>query len=98
MKRIVAKRTLKEFWEKHPDSEQYLKTWYDIALQAAWNTPNEVKQTFASASIIGNDKVVFNIRGNNYRLVVKINYEKQWMFIRFMGNHAEYDKIDSTTI
>jgi len=98
MKRIVAKRTLKEFWEKHPDSEQYLKTWYEIAKHADWGTPNEVKETFASASIISNSRVVFNIKGNTYRLIVKFNYHKQWMFIRFIGTHAEYDKIDATTV
>lgn len=98
LKRIIAKRTLKEFWEKYPDCEQYLKTWYDIAWRADWKSPNDIKETFASASIIANNRVVFNIRGNNYRLVVKFNYERQWIFIRFIGTHAEYDKIDATII
>lgn len=98
LKRIIAKRTLREFWEKHPDCEQYLKTWYDIAWRADWKSPNDIKDTFASTSVIANNRVVFNIRGNNYRLVVKFNYERQWAFIRFIGTHAEYDKIDATTI
>ena len=98
MKRIIAKRTLKEFWEKHPDCEQHLKTWYDIAWRAAWKSPNDVKETFASASIIANNRVIFNIKGNNYRLVVQFNYQRQWAFIRFIGTHAEYDKMDATTI
>lgn len=98
MKRIIAKRTLREFWAKHPDCEQYLKTWYDIAWCADWKSLNDIKETFASASIIANNRVIFNIRGNHYRLVIKFNYERQWAFIRFIGTHAEYDKIDSTTI
>ena len=98
MKRIVAKSTLREYWEKHADSEQYLKTWYDTAKSAKWSSPNDVKQTYVSASILKNGRVVFNIKGNSYRLIVKFNYEKQWAFIRFIGTHAEYDIIDADTI
>ena len=98
MKRIIAKSTLKEFWEKHTDAEQYLKTWYDTAKTAKWSSPNEVKQTYISASILKNGRVVFNIKGNAYRLVVKFNFEKQWAFIRFIGTHPEYDKINADTI
>lgn len=98
MKRIIAKRTLKEFWEKYPDCEQYLKTWYEIAKASNWLNPNDVKQTYASASIIKDNRVVFNVKGNSYRLVVKFNYERQWAFIRFVGTHSEYDKIDVETV
>ena len=98
MKRIIAKSTLREFWEKHADSEQYLKTWYDTAKSAKWFSPNDVKQTYINASILKSGRVVFNIKGNSYRLIVKFNYEKQWAFIRFIGTHAEYDKIDADTI
>jgi mRNA interferase HigB len=98
MKRIVAKSTHREFWEKHADSEQYLKTWYDTAKSSKWFSPNDVKQTYISASILKNGRVVFNIKGNSYRLVVKFNYEKQWAFIRFIGTHPEYDKINADTI
>lgn len=98
MKRILAKSTLRSFWEKHPDSEQYLKTWYDIAMNANWNNPNDVKMTFANASILKDNRVVFNIKGNAYRLIVKFNYEKQWMFIRFIGTHGEYNRINADTI
>ncbi len=86
------------FWENHPDSEQYLKTWFDTAMNSVWKSPNEVKQTYASASILKDGRVVFNIKGNTYRLVVKLNFEKQWIFIRFIGTHEEYDKIDANTI
>ena len=98
MKRIHSKSTLRAFWEKHADSEQYLKTWYDTVKHADWKKPNDIKRTYANASIIGNNRVVFNIKGNTYRLVVKFNYERQWAFIRFIGTHAEYDKIDAKTI
>jgi len=98
MKRIFAKSTLKTFWEKHPDAEQYLKTWYDTAKNSDWRTPSEVKQNYATVSILREGRIVFNIKGNTYRLIVKFNFEKQWAFIRFIGTHAEYDRINANTI
>jgi mRNA interferase HigB len=98
MERIFAKSTLREFWELHPDSEQHLKTWYDTALSSSWRTPNEIKQTYRNASILREGRIVFNIKGNDYRLVVKFNFEKQWIFIRFIGTHEDYDNIDANTI
>jgi mRNA interferase HigB len=98
MERIFSKSTLREFWETYTDSEQYLKTWYDTAMNSDWKTPNDVKQTYANASILKNSRIVFNIKGNTYRLVVKFNFEKQWIFIRFIGTHAEYDEIDADNI
>lgn len=98
MERIFSKRTLREFWEKHAETEQYLKTWYDTAIHSNWKTPNEVKNTYANASILKNERIVFNIKGNDYRLVAKFNFQKGWIFIRFIGTHAEYDKIDANTI
>ena len=98
MERIFAKSTLREFWENNPDTEQYLKTWYDTAINANWRTPAEVKQAYSTASILKNSRIVFNIKGNLYRLIAKINFEKQWIFIRFVGTHTEYDRIDANTI
>jgi len=98
MKRIIAKSTLRLFWEKYADSEQYLKTWYDTAKNANWHSPNQEKESYIHASVLKNGRVVFNIKGNAYRLVVKFNYERQWAYIRFVGTHAEYDKIDANTI
>ena len=98
MERIFAKSTLRSFWEIHPDSEQYLKTWYDTARSAYWKSPSEVKQTYANASILKDSRIVFNIKGNSYRLIAKFNFEKQWIFIRFIGTHVEYDKINANTI
>ncbi len=98
MNRIFAKSTLRIHWERYADSEQYLKTWYDTAMNSDWKTPIDVKQTYTNASILKNGRVVFKIKGNAYRLIVKFNFEKQWAFIRFVGTHSEYDKIDPDTI
>ncbi len=98
MERVFAKSTLKNFWEAHPDSEQYLKTWFDTAMNSDWKTPSEIKQTYVNACILKDSRIVFNIKGNSYRLVAKFNFEKQWIFIRFIGTHSEYDKIDANTI
>jgi mRNA interferase HigB len=100
MKNIVSLRTLKEHWEKpgREDSQEQLKAWYQEAKKAEWLSPNQVKEQYKHASVVGNNRIVFNICGNKYRLVVKINYEAQWIFIRFIGTHKEYDQIDATTI
>ena len=98
MDRIFAKSTLREYWEKNPDSEQYLKTWFDTSINSDWKTPGDVKQTYASASILKDSRIFFNIKGNSFRLVAKFNFEKQWISIRFIGTHKEYDKIDANTI
>ncbi|RZK47868.1 MAG: type II toxin-antitoxin system HigB family toxin [Pedobacter sp.] len=96
--RVIAKKTLRDFWENHGDCEQQLKSWYREAETATWQNPNEIKNDYPSASIIGDNRVVFNIKGNNYRLIVKINYDYQMTWIRFIGTHAEYDKIDANKI
>lgn len=98
MERIFSKSTLREFWEKYPETEQYLKTWYDTAIRAEWKTPNEVKSTYVNASILKDSRIVFNIKGNAYRMIAKFNFEKQWVFVRFIGTHHEYDNIDANTI
>lgn len=98
MNRIIAKSTLREFWVKHKDSEQYLKTWYENAKKSSWKSPTDIKNTYANASILKNGRVVFNIKGNSYRLIVQFNFERQWAFIRFIGTHQEYDKINAETI
>ncbi len=98
MKRIIAKKALRDFWSIYPDAEQYLKTWYETAKNAEWLSPKDIKQTYANASILKDGRVVFNIKGNSYRLVVKFNYERQWAFIRFIGTHKAYDTIDANTI
>lgn len=96
--RVIAKRALRDFWEKHADCEQQLKAWYNEAEQANWNNPNEIKKDYPSASILEDNRIVFNIKGNRYRLIVKINYPYGVVWIRFVGTHADYDKIDATKI
>lgn len=96
--RIIARRTLREFWERNPDSETPLKVWFREIKNAGWKNFNELKAQFGNASVVGNDRVVFNIKGNTYRLVAAVDYEKQILWIRFIGNHKAYDKIDAKTI
>jgi mRNA interferase HigB len=92
--RIIAKKALREFWLRHADAEEPLLAWYREVEQADWDTPMKVKEKYRSASIVGGNRVVFNIKGNDYRLVVKINYPYRVVYIRFVGTHAEYDRID----
>jgi mRNA interferase HigB len=97
--RIIAIKKLKEFWNNgYSDSEQPLKVWYQIFKQNNFYTTHEVKRLFASASFVGNNRVVFNISGNKYRLVAHIRYDIQILFIRFIGTHAQYDKINVTEV
>lgn len=96
--RVIAKKILREFWEKHADLEEQLKTWYKEASKANWKGPVDIKAEYANASILKNGRVVFNICGNKYRLIVDINYVRQWMFIRFIGTHNDYDKVDADKI
>ncbi|NMC84770.1 MAG: type II toxin-antitoxin system HigB family toxin [Anaerolineaceae bacterium] len=96
--RIISRRRLVEFWEAHPDAEQPLRAWYTEAKKASWNSPAEIKAIYRSVSILPNNRVVFNIKGNTYRLIVVVEYSQGKMFIRFVGTHAEYDRIDATSI
>ena len=96
--RIIARSTLRQFWEKHPDAEQPLKAWYDEASRAEWNSPTDIKSTYRNTSIIGNNRVVFNIKGNDYRLVTAIDYRRKTVFIKWLGPHSQYDKIDVRTV
>jgi len=95
---VLAKKTLRDFWEKHADCEQQLKAWYEEAEAAEWKSPNDIKVQYVTASFLADNRVVFNIKGNRYRLIVKVYYEYGKVFIRFIGTHAEYDKINATTI
>ena len=96
--RVIAKKVLREFWTKHPDSEQQLKAWYQEANSANWKSPKDIKAEYPTASILAGNRIVFNIKGNHYRLIVKINYQYQMGWIRFIGTHTQYDKIDATKI
>lgn len=88
--RVIAKRILRDFWEKHSDCEQQLKSWFKEAGKAEWKNPNEIKAEYPSASILNENRVCFKIKGNHYRLIAKINYDYQLLWIRFIGTHAEF--------
>ena len=99
--RIIALSTLKEFWERNPaytDATEPTLAWYRHALKADWASPTDVKQEFGNASILKDGRVVFNIAGNKYRLIVWINYAYRVVYIRFIGTHGQYDQIDAQTI
>jgi mRNA interferase HigB len=96
--RVIAKSALREFWEVHPDSEEGLRAWHQEVKAAKWQGPAQVKAKYLSASILRDSRVVFNICGNKYRLVVKVRYEFGTIYIRFVGTHAEYDAVDAQTV
>jgi mRNA interferase HigB len=96
--RIISRRTLKEFWDRHPDAEQPLQAWYIDTKQALWKSPADIKDVYRNASFVANNRVVFNIKGNKYRLVVAVQYEYGIVYIRFVGTHQEYERIDASVI
>jgi mRNA interferase HigB len=98
--RIIARKKLKEFWEtpSYKDCEQALKSWFAIAKHADWATPQAVKDQFGNASIIGDNRVVFNIAGNKYRLIVKFHYRYRVGYVRFVGTREQYDAVDEELI
>lgn len=96
--RVIKRKTLSDYWKGEPASEMELKAWFKEAEHAAWKTPAEVKAKYGNASILKDGRVIFNICGNKYRLVVRINYDYHIIYIRFVGTHAEYDRIDAQVI
>ncbi len=96
--RIIAKSTLRNYWEDNPEIEQPLLSWYKITSKANWQNFNEVKEQFGSCKIVGNDRIVFKIKGNSYRLIVKISFSNNIVWIRFIGTHSEYDSINAKEI
>lgn len=89
--RVISIKILREFWEIHSDCQQQLKSWFQETSKAEWKNPNEIKLEYPGASLLGDNRVVFNIKGNHYRIIVKINFEYQMVWIRFVGTHSEYD-------
>ena len=96
--RIISKKTLKDFWTNHPDSEQPLRAWHAKTKLVEWKTPSDLKKDYRNASFVANKRVIFNIKGNKYRLVTALNYDFSIIYIRFIGTHQDYDKIDVLTI
>ena len=98
---IIAKRTLREFWQSSPeynDARAPLEAWHEEVIEADWENPQQVKDQFRNASILKDSRVVFNIKGNTYRLIVKINYSYRVVYVRFVGTHQQYDEIDVETV
>ena len=96
--RVIAKRTLRQFWEKHSDAQGPLAAWHAEATKASWENPQQIKQQFGSASVLKGGRVVFNVGNNKYRLVVAMDYGRQACFVKFVGTHRQYDAIDAETV
>jgi mRNA interferase HigB len=92
--RVISKRVLREFWTRFRDAEEPLLAWYREVEKEDWDAPAKLKEKYRSASIIKGNRVVFNIKGNDYRLVVKVNYQYRVVYVRFVGTHADYDKVN----
>lgn len=96
--RIITVGSLKQFWLTYPDAEQPLKSWITVVKKLSWDSPSDIKQTFRHASILKNNRVVFNIKGNHYRLIVKVIYLRKVIYVKFIGTHQQYDLIDADTV
>ena len=96
--RIIARRTLREFWERHPDVERQLQAWHAEVKAEDWDTPSRLTARYPTASVVPGNRAVFRIKGGSYRLVVRVDYDKRIVFIRFIGTHAEYDRIDAKEV
>lgn len=99
--RVIAKRTLRQFWQssrRHEDAQGAIEAWHAEVSKACWRNPQEVKQQFRSASVLEGGRIIFNIAGNKYRLIVSVDYERQACFVKFIGTHAQYDEIDAETV
>lgn len=95
---VVARRTLVEFWRRRPTAQGPLSAWFEIARAAEWRTPNDIKAQFNSADFVGDNRVIFDVGGNKYRIVVRVSYRFKQVLIKFVGTHAEYDRIDPETV
>lgn len=96
--RVIALSKLREFWRKHPQAQASLMAWHALASRADWREPDSIRAAYPSASFLPGNRVVFNIKGNDYRLIVAVHYNRRMMFVRFVGTHAEYNRINAETI
>ena len=96
--RVIAISTLRSFWVRHPDAEQPLKAWHEEVTNASWTQPADIKVQYRSASVLKNRRVVFNIKGNDYRLIVSVAYKLQIVYVQFVGTHQEDDAVDAETV
>jgi mRNA interferase HigB len=96
--RIISRKILREFWDAHPDARQPLQAWYVDVKKAGWKRPPDIKDVYSNASFLANNRIVFNIKGNHYRIVIVVQYQFRLVYIRFVGTHAEYDRINAEEI
>ncbi len=96
--RIISRKALRAFWEKHPDSRQALQAWHADVKHADWKSPADIRKVYRNASFVANNRVVFNVKGNKYRVIVAIQYKFQIVFIRFVGTHQDYDQVNAATV
>lgn len=98
--RVIAKKTLRQFYaqKRYADAQGPLEAWHDEARAAAWRTPQDIKRSYAAVSFVGSNRVVFNIGGNKYRLIVEVQYVASIVWVKFVGTHAQYDKVDAETV
>ena len=96
--RVIAVSTLRAFWERYPDAEQPLKAWYEESTSSTWTQPADINAQYRSATVLKNGRVVFNIKDNDYRLIVAIAYKLQIVYVKFVGTHKEYDAVDAETV
>jgi len=96
--RIFSRKILREFWKKHPDAQNPLQTWYLDVKHANWEKSSDIKVVYQTASFLKNNRIIFNIKGNTYRIVIVVHYKNGDVFIRFVGTHSEYDRIDANKI
>ncbi|MCU0930512.1 MAG: type II toxin-antitoxin system HigB family toxin [Serpentinimonas sp.] len=96
--RVIAVSTLRAFWLRHPDAEQPLKSWYEEVANTHWTQPADIKAHYRTASVLKNRRVVFNIKGNDYRLIVAVAYQLQIVYVKFVGTHREYDAVNAETV
>jgi len=96
--RIFSRKILREFWEKHPDAQNPLQTWYLDVKHTNWEKSSDIKVVYQTASFLKNNRIIFNIKGNTYRIVIVVHYKNGDVFIRFVGTHSEYDRIDANKI
>ena len=96
--RVISKASLVDFWVSHPASKHALQTWFEDASRASWRSPQDIKLRYCSASFVSSNRVVFNIKGNDYRLVVAVAYRFGAVYIKFLGTHKQYDALDAATV
>lgn len=96
--RVIARRTLREFWVVHPSAKQPLKAWFSEATAGSWDSPQSIKDRYRHASFVGDNRVVFNIGGNKFRLITHVNYEFGIVYIKYVGKHADYDRVNPETV